>query len=303
MKSLRFFAAIFLFAALPIVPQQAYQPNSGHENAKPQPSTPTVDQTSLARPSPPKEENRANSESNKTGWGERLLKPVVDNWPLIVVAIVGIIVANRTLKSIDKQVEEMQKAGTQTAAQLELEHRPWVAISPTIVTPLTFNREGLRITVRFLLKNVGNSPALKTIVSARLESTWDRTEILAKWKAVCTKLAEDSATSLPNLIGMSLFPGEYFQYDMTFTMTPQGIAASLDPKANQFLNLTIMGCADYQFSFADGHHQTRFLYDVKRYSASDPFLMMIDSKAGTVPFEGDNRVTLFRHIPSGSEAT
>lgn len=113
-------AVLFAVMALHVVPSEANQQNKGHGSAEPQAvgATP-VDQAPPASPSPAKEHNRVNRESNQTSWSEILIKPVLDNWPLTIVAIVGIIVANNTLKSIDKQVglmdgqlNEMKSAGT-----------------------------------------------------------------------------------------------------------------------------------------------------------------------------------------------
>ncbi|HEV7673268.1 MAG TPA: hypothetical protein VGQ12_01930 [Candidatus Angelobacter sp.] len=301
----------FYLQATSPVPEHANKPHSGHNNAKPSPSTTPIDQTAPTRPSPPKEENSSTKEANQATWCEKVLKPLVDNWPLVIISIWGICVAIRTVKAIEEQgvamkgqLKEMQDAGKQAGQQLELTHRPWVTITPVIVTPLTFDSDGLNITVRFLLKNVGNSPAMKVVVHPTLDYHWDKSAILARLKALCWSLMDGSAPSLQSLVGFTLFPGDSTPDDFTFRMTHNEIAASVDTSAKKFIQLTIMGCVDYQFSFAEGHHQTPFIYDIKRYDASHAnFFMMIDPSMGTLPVQGNNSVRLCQHIPGVGDAT
>ena len=96
-----------LVVVLHLVPEQTDKTNDGHDKAQQQPPTATVNQAPIARPSPPKKENGANCEANQANWCEIIMKPVIDNWPLIIVAALGIFFANKNLKAVDKQAALM----------------------------------------------------------------------------------------------------------------------------------------------------------------------------------------------------
>src|SRR5208282_3443721 len=60
-------------------------------------------------------------------WTEKIVSPVVSNWPLIAVAIWGILVARRTLIAIERQAKanedqltEIQKSADKTDKMIEI---------------------------------------------------------------------------------------------------------------------------------------------------------------------------------------
>jgi hypothetical protein len=103
-------AGLLTFGFLHPLPEQTNKPNASQANAKPSPSPAPIDQTSPARPSTPKEESSPNGKANEPSWCERLLKPLVENWPVLSVAIWGIIVAIGTLKHMRESAERQMRA-------------------------------------------------------------------------------------------------------------------------------------------------------------------------------------------------
>lgn len=95
------------------VPKQAdkSQPNQNSGRHVPsQPANPaTENRPPLGGPGPQKEDNRTKSEAKPTSWFEKLMSPVKSNWPLVAVAIWGILVARRTLKAIARQADIMER--------------------------------------------------------------------------------------------------------------------------------------------------------------------------------------------------
>lgn len=120
------FAVVWAIIALHPFPEQTDKTNNSNGNAQPQPSPTSANQAPTPRPSPPKEKDGSDGESSQATWVERTVRPLVDNWPVVVVAIWGILVARSTLKSIDRQaglmegqLKEMQKQAEVMDGQLK----------------------------------------------------------------------------------------------------------------------------------------------------------------------------------------
>jgi hypothetical protein len=98
------------------IPKQTDKPQPNQNDSKhlaeqpPKPAPAGTENAPTAVPCPTKQEDGADSQSKQPGWCERLVAPVVSNWPLIAVAIWGILVARSTLHAIRWQAEETAKA-------------------------------------------------------------------------------------------------------------------------------------------------------------------------------------------------
>src|SRR5216684_5200141 len=140
---MKFLIVAFFLIALHSVPEQTDKPNASKNDAQPTPPATTVNQAPIAGPGAPTKENGANSEANQSNWCERLTKPLVDNWPVLIVTIVGIAVAISTVKAIkeqavlmDKQLKEMQTSGVQAGKQTEHlinAERAWIQVPEIIL--------------------------------------------------------------------------------------------------------------------------------------------------------------------------
>jgi hypothetical protein len=222
------------------------------------------------------------------------------------------ILSEETLGAIKRQADimERQTTATETAAQaaaiaaqtaakqLELAHRPWVAGEIQAVTPLVFDADGMHLTLRLMLRNVGNSPAIKTVVTSNIASGWDESEIMPYMQSVSDKLKDGF---LVETMGFTVFPGDKEIWsEMKIELTPEAVANSLDPQSHEFIMAAVLVVVDYQFSFTSGHHQTRYIFDLKRNNPVAPHLpLMIRPSDGFIAAE---MLTLTYHIPRGSEA-
>jgi hypothetical protein len=119
--------------ALHAIPKQADKASGNQQAAKDSTTHPASTQPSLAGPSPKPEQNGSDSKTEKPTFCEQLAAPVIANWPLIAVAIWGILVARQTLNAIKWQAEETAKATKtmekNTAAFIESQ-RPILATYP-----------------------------------------------------------------------------------------------------------------------------------------------------------------------------
>src|ERR1700704_1486276 len=106
-----------LFAALfQAVPKQADKPQPDQDDSKhpteqsPKPTTAGTENVRFSGPSSEQEQESANAKPEQRTWCEEILEPVRANWPLLLVAIWGILVARSTLQAIRWQAEEIANA-------------------------------------------------------------------------------------------------------------------------------------------------------------------------------------------------
>jgi hypothetical protein len=66
---------------------------------------------------------------------------------------------NRQAVLMSGQLKEMKQAGKQTAKHLSLTERPWISPSAHLASGLTADENGIHVTIRIDLENMGKSPA------------------------------------------------------------------------------------------------------------------------------------------------
>lgn len=107
---------VLLAGILQAVPKQADKSQSNQNDGKhlaeqsPKPATAGTENDTTTGVSPGKEESSANRESKQLNWCERLLRPVVDNWPILAVTVWAIIVALGTLNHMRESSERQLRA-------------------------------------------------------------------------------------------------------------------------------------------------------------------------------------------------
>jgi hypothetical protein len=168
---------------------------------------------------------------------------------------------------------ELTQIQTGTAQQeLELSKRPWVFADIMLAKDLTYNVNGANITLRFVLHNIGNSPAAATWVNlVAFDMMFEgKSSPIDEQRKLCDPMRTYKPD--PHAVGFTIFPGQIIQQDISTSISGKEInevnAAILrlikKPISNFRSRLypMIVGCIDYQFEFAPGHHQTPFMYQL-----------------------------------------
>lgn len=109
-------------------------------------------------------------------WAENILAPLINNWPLVGVAVWGIIVAIKTLRVLREQTEATRKAAEATQASVNTlvdSERAWLVViaeSPCNLsrTKNTWIYQGFGFEWR--VKNCGRTPAHIKRIGARFHS-------------------------------------------------------------------------------------------------------------------------------------
>ncbi len=141
--------------------------------------------------------------------------------------------------------------------QFEMSQRPWVYIK--VILPnddLTHDKRGARYSFRFILSNVGHSPAAGTwiYIDPYFTGMGKQIDYLIAQRATCDPLRKRKRN--PHTLGTTLFPGQEKPFIQDVFVKPKNSADIFDG--------AFVGCIDYGFEFAEGHHQTPIIFHVEK---------------------------------------
>lgn len=151
--------------------------------------------------------------------------------------------------------------------QLAATQRPWVKVDGIeMIGPLTFQDGEARLPLRITVSNKGKSPGLRVRANVKLVAS-NQISLLQEQREFSAAFRRDPGqnevvselTSWPN--------GD------TITFETEAWLSSVDmprfkPLADNtpfpILLFAIVGCINYEFPFAPGHHQTSLIYTLRR---------------------------------------
>jgi hypothetical protein len=229
------------------VPKQADKPSANQQTGNQSSQNTTAPQPSI-RPSTNPEQNSSDGKAQKPTWCEQVAAPVVANWPLLAVAIWGILVARRTLNAIetqgnlmDKQLKEMEKAREIETKTLILQYRPKIVVRDAKALEFNFKLgEPGEGKIQFTVVNKGGSTAYITG-----GTIWLCSSIGHNVGNIETKVGQDGLIDT-----FALQPGEDIRISSSL---PTGTENDLKwanfhagLKAEPLLFLTILGVVHYK---------------------------------------------------------
>jgi hypothetical protein len=178
------------------------------------------------------------------------------------------------------------------AAKTEDPNRPWVSVHPEIGSDLTYDAQGnARVVINFILQNVGKFPAANVQVDAEIVPIFGDARPLQKAIADRNNLRP---AGLGNL-GVTIFPGPPQIISLNLPISHTAIeafnkkmvvnyGADEAKKMGMMYLPTLVGVVDYKFTFAEGHHQTGFILDLRMRDLKHPNLALgFNVKDGTIP--------------------
>lgn len=186
-----------------------------------------------------------------------------------------------------RTIAEGTKEQAQTSAnQLITAERPWVSIDNLSFTKrLTFDKSGASANFTFNLRNTGNSPALavssKGILAPVLlvgyPSGDSIADLLERYCKPSPQIQQSHSTiASPGDQRIPIFPGEKPGGALELNLSTKEIAkASAVPfmagvPPSSAIPIAVIVCVDYEFSFAPGHHQSRYAWQLVIPAGNDP---------------------------------
>lgn len=148
------------------------------------------------------------------------------------------------------------------------DQRPWVSPDIALTSGLKQDANGISLTLQFILKNTGKSPALNVWVSYEIYPSFgEGVDIIGQQKTLSER--ERQRPIRDGGWGLTLFPGDKIPLSITTTLGNADIQrwdtfmSKMGATAYKFLPpITLIGCVDYKFVFGPEHHQTGFILDL-----------------------------------------
>ena len=210
----------------------------------------------------------------------------------MIINVFGLGILFQTLETTKRAVSAARDQAAAAVAANKIseelyisQERPWVSLDHVVfIEPLRVDGGAVNAVLRFVLKNVGHSPATNVWVEPKLM-------LLNSWKSPVVRFPVDAQREIcddplrfksPNA-GPVIFPdGEgYISYSLA--TSAQELAesrANPDPNSKALMPY-LVGCVDYRFTFSPEHHQTGFIFAVYR-KQRDGLGPLLSTEDGTV---------------------
>lgn len=179
-------------------------------------------------------------------------------------------IAARAARDAAKHADRGANIANQTLLATQ---RPWVSCNVGIASSLVFKEREGRVTLQFMMKNFGSSPAINvrveyTIVTNPAE-TWD----------VLKEITEKARTRrIYRMLGHKIFPGDTFIQNISAPIERQKIDSALAAfgvaEVKVLFAPAIVGCVVYNSTFNNDNHTTEFLANFGRRDPEHPNTML-----------------------------
>lgn len=274
--------------------KQNNQSRSNHPepSKSPDPNRGRLDSTTTK---PPQEDEHWKQEQ-KRFWERQIVCAKILNWITAVGTIAGLFglyIIYQTLQATWVASNAAAKASDVAEKTLVASQRPWVSFDVEIAGPLMIEKNGFGLPLKITVKNVGHSPAVGVlpypVIFVKERQPMD---VLEVQKRRCSTVRHPPTR--PNRsFGYTLFPGGV---GITERNTPSNTREELE-SVLPAISPMIVVCADYQFTFTTGSHQTMTMYSLIRFDPLHPGQgFAINPREGLVP------AASLRLIPIGSYA-
>jgi hypothetical protein len=249
---------------------------------------------------------------NASIWNKWLPDPLVDYTLLLTIFTAILATAGvfqfRFLIRADRIAATNAETARQSAEiaekSLVAANRPWIKVDIQVGGAIVYNVNGANFTIRYILKNIGNSPATNvwTHPTATLMHP-NRTEPFSP-RDEMRKLIANLKGRPPAPFGFALFPGDTAVQDITVSVSNDEIKHATT--LIEAIYPTILGAVEYRSGFADKPHQTGFIFEIRRNDVPRPSTTAKNrSPAAIWVDEGDvpaGEIVLFRSILDGGYA-
>jgi hypothetical protein len=140
------------------------------------------------------------------------------------------------------------------------DQRPWLSVEATAAGPIVWKGNAVEMKFLFVIENVGRTPALNVRIDVEL-----RVELGSGRLDEEQRRLADEARARPAYMGHTVFPGRRLEISYILEAGAAELAnASAAMGGSDLILPHILGCASYYSAFAEGSHQTGFIYEILR---------------------------------------
>lgn len=206
-------------------------------------------------------------------------------WVSALLTFFGVVLIFFTLFYTARTLDEARATTAVAQQALIAQERPWVSVNMRIGSNLVFDKGHGQITIDFLLKNFGNSPALEVEIEFKiitvLTNAWDVMKEISR-------IAKNRSKQRGEKIGHRIFPDQdEFVYSIGKPITQKEVyEAYKDIGIDEIKMFTafIVGCAVYKSAFSDENHITEFFVMMGKADPNNPKnFMALSTEDGVTP--------------------
>lgn len=144
--------------------------------------------------------------------------------------------------------------------------RPWVSVELELHEPLVITDDEVRATITFVMKNVGNSPALNVDICEKLVPFGSSIEAGKKIREDIKRRPQHPES----VLGQTIFPNETLRQPLSFAIPVAEIRKSFLFGEGEHFALEVVGYVGYRTAFDDGWHVTWFGGTLARPNPDNP---------------------------------
>lgn len=187
---------------------------------------------------------------------------------LAAVGVMQIRLLFRAETVAEKSAKAAEAAASTAKKSLIAAQRPWIIVDPSIGGPLTYSVNGLSVTLRLTLKNVGRSPAKNVWVDGKLLAPAIGIDQAFNPGNALNELVENLKNRPAVPWGHMIFPNTSISYEHTWSVSKEELERITAEV--KFLHLTVIAAATYYTVFDDVSHQTGFAVGIRRKDKPRP---------------------------------
>ena len=209
-------------------------------------------------------------------------------------------ISKQTVNVATKQVETANLFNQQNMNSFVATQRPWIPPNVQVAGPLTWGPNGATITLRFVLQNIGLTPAMNVFVYFELYPMGaDFPRPVEKQKSISDRMRQSAGTQP---IGYTIFPGKTLQVNSSKSISRDDIKriAVWIKKTHGDATISfipvIVGAISYRFASGGEEHQTGFIFHLGQVDPKNSSLF----PSSIYPEKGDVPASLLRLIPDAS---
>ncbi|WP_263356130.1 hypothetical protein [Acidicapsa ligni] len=164
--------------------------------------------------------------------------------------------------------EAAKNAADTSQKAMELSERPWLIVSATIASALTYDKEGAHITLHYSIANIGHSPAVEVQISPEFYvANGKKRDAILERRRLCKELETHSA------LGETIYPGQVFEQNWSFSAAQIDIDNSAAYFGNEFFVAQIVDCVGYRANFSQQPYSVGSSYGLYKFSPTGETLI------------------------------
>jgi hypothetical protein len=256
---------------------------------------------------------------NASTWKKWLPDPLVDYTLLLtiftaILAAAGVFqfrflikadrIAATNAETARQSVEAAKQSAEIAEKSLVAANRPWIKVDIQIGGAIAYNVNGANFKIRYILKNIGNSPATNVWTHPTVTLMHPNRSEPFSPRDEMRKLIANLKDRPPAPFGFALFPGDTAVQDITVSVSNEEIKRATT--LIEAIYPTILGAVEYRSGFDDKPHETGFIFEIRRNDVPRPSTTAKNrSPAAIWVDEGDvpaGEIILVRSILDGGYA-